>query len=416
MTIAPEPALRAWLTAACDWADATLPAYDGGSVANIVPSLLRSFGGASSCLPPLSDDLLPPDLIDDARVIVLVVLDGYGATQRRRFPQRLGTPAHPVHQVELTSVFPSTTTAALTSIQTGAAPLQHGLTGYTLALPPQRRVMNMLTFKPVDGGAFDATQLDPMSFLAVPTVYARLTEVGIESVVVSHRDYARTPLTQMQSGDTPYVGHRTLGEFAALLLREATRPSDARRFVFGYWAGVDMLAHAHGPDSFVCDAERELVDAALTRWFLGPLAASGHDVAVLVTADHGLTTVPERSARTLNLLASASGGWDGSPTGERRALGLRLAASDGRDRLRAQVEGDGIVVDTVAALRAGLYGPGAVTDEMVERIGTTLLLARGNTSFPFTSIREGTEPSAGAHGSLTEDEMLVPLQVWRFGR
>jgi hypothetical protein len=394
-----------------------LPAYDGGSVGNIAASVLRAFGFAerSAPLPPLSFDVLDPTLLDGARVVVLIVIDGYGALDRRQHAARLGAvPGSRFAASEITSVFPSTTTAALTSIQTGAAPSQHGLLGYTLYLPPVARVINMLYFRPVDGGQLDAGALDPATFLAVPTLYRRLQAGGIACAVVSHREYEETALTTLQSGGVPYAGHRTLGEFAGLLLREVERPG--RRFVFGYWAGVDMLAHRHGPASRECDAERALLDQALRDWVLAPLAAGDDDVALIVTADHGLASVPWQRARTLNQLTSDAGGWARPPTGERRALGLSLRDETTPAWLADRVTPDGVVLSVDEALGTGLYGPLPAHPDARERVGDILLLARGDASFPFVGANDDLRHiSPGAHGSLTPEEMLVPLLVWRFG-
>jgi hypothetical protein len=69
--------------------------------------------------------------------------------------------------------------------------------------------------------------------------------------------------------------------------------------------------------------------------------------------------------------------------------------------------------DASAAVAAGLYGPPPHHPELLERIGETLLLARDCSAFGFPGGHSG---SVGGHGSLTPEEMLVPLLVWRFGR
>jgi hypothetical protein len=394
-----------------------LPAYLGGSIGNIAPSILAAFTGtpnpADGLLPPLLPEALHPAFLQGARVIVLIAIDGMGAGALNR-GNRLGSFGHGYHsRTDVTSVFPSTTAAALTTLQNGVAPGTHGMVGYTLFIQSLGRVVNMVFFKPVDGGSFDPTRLKLRSFVPVPTVFDRLADVGIPSVVVSHREYSRSPLTIVQSGDTPYAGHRTATEFAHLLLRNATLPG--RRLVFGYWAGLDMLEHTYGPDSAVCGAELDLLQQVLLDGFLSPLQDSGEDVAVIITADHGQASVPEDQTVPLAALSTASGGWKRAATGERRSLGLKMS-DNAAQRLAAAVEGRGVVLSVADALKAGLYGPGALHHDVEDRIGNTLLLARDRTSFPFRPPRsDSSEPSLGAHGSLTADEMLVPLLCWRFG-
>ena len=50
----------------------------------------------------------------------------------------------------LTSVFPTTTVAALGAINTGVAPVEHGLLGYTLYLPEVQMVAEMIRWGPLN--------------------------------------------------------------------------------------------------------------------------------------------------------------------------------------------------------------------------------------------------------------------------
>ena len=287
------------------------------------------------------------------------------------------------------------------------------MAGYTLYLPALGRVVNLVRFQPVDGGPFDASVLDPPNFIPVPTIYDILRQRSIDCVVVSHKEYERSPLTQVHSGTTSYSGHRSQGELAALVRREVEKPG--RRFIFAYWAGVDMLGHTHGATSDVLGVEIDVLAYTLRRHLLEPLAALGDDVAVILTADHGLADIPEASVTTINDLNSLTGAWQRPATGERRAVGLSLRQPGNRLHLRDALGDQAAIFDTREAIESGLFGPPVHHADLYERIGDTLLLARGPASFPFQSSRPQRTPSLGAHGSLTPEEMLVPLLVWRFG-
>jgi len=402
------------------WPDAVLPSYDGAGIGNLASTVIHSLCGHASerdslPLPPVSSSILDPDLIEDARVIVLVILDGYGS-RIASGGARLAASATSslLARQRLTSVFPSTTAAALTSIQTGAAPGQHGIAGYTLYLPRARRVVNMVQFTAVDGSSMPERAVDPTTLLPVPSIFERLRRSGVESVVVSHLEYARSPLTILHSGDTPYRGHRTAAEFARMLQTEARRPG--KRLVFGYWAGIDMLAHSYGPDSPEVSLEVRLIEDALARGLLAPMSRDGDNVVDLVTADHGLASTPLEASEVLPEIAKRAGKLTRPPTGERRAAGVTTTGAEHRRRLAEQVGARGVVMSLVDAMEAGLFGPCPLRSELEDRIGDTLLLARGLHSFPFRPAREHDIHSPGAHGSLTADEMYVPLIVWSFGR
>src|SRR5947207_191498 len=100
--------------------DAVKPDYSGPNVTGIVPALL----GAR----PVT---WLPEPVAGARSTVLLVLDGLGWDAFERFAATLpelgafaGGP--------ITTVVPSTTPAALTSITTGLPPSRHGITGFRI--------------------------------------------------------------------------------------------------------------------------------------------------------------------------------------------------------------------------------------------------------------------------------------------
>lgn len=393
-----------------------LPDYDGGSIANLPASILNAFTPPGqldnhAVQPPLQRSVLDPDILKNARVVVLIVVDGFGA-ESLRWAESEGALRY-LNQAqvnaEMTSVFPSTTAAALTTLQTGLAPAQHGIAGYTLYLAAQQAAINMISWKPVGGMPVRLPLPQPKGFLRVPTLYDLLERSGIPSTVVSDLAFADSALTKVQSPGVPYSGHRTPAEFAGLLLREVAKPG--RRFVFGYWDGYDALSHTHGPESAICLDELHLLDRALGRGFFERLGNQSGDVVVLVTADHGHTSISENRTRSLKAIIREHSPARVIPTGDRRATGLAFNDPAGLQSLRDLAGDDGVVLSAHRAVEAGLYGPGNRHPELEARIGKTLLLAKGDAAFVYP---QSNNPSAGGHGSLTSREMLVPLLGWRF--
>lgn len=399
-----------------DWPEATLPDYAGGSIANLPASILLGMGIHRSRMQPpmlrsLRPELLPLSLIHNARVVIMLVIDGLGVENLAWANQQGAVEflAGSQWRSQITSVFPSTTAAALTTLQTGVAPAGHGIAGYTLYLEEQAATVNVVGWKSVGGVELAKSLPEPVGFSGVQTIYSRLDAAGIETAVVANHEFSGSTLTNIHSPGVTYYGHRTPAELAGMLLRETQRPG--RRFIYGYWDGFDALSHTWGPENDVALNELYVLDQALGRGLLTPLAAAGGDVVLVVVADHGHIGIDQDQVVSLKEHLASFGGERPIPTGDRRATGLSNASSAARAHL-AEVAGDGgVILPVQDAVRAGLYGPGKPHPELLSRIGETLLLSRGNAAFVFPQSNNVT---AGGHGSLTSREMLVPLLGWRF--
>src|SRR5712692_1502862 len=112
------------------------PDYSGANVSGIVPALLG--GRRASWL---------PEPITGARRTVLLVLDGLGWDAWTRYPESIPE-LRACKGGAITTVVPSTTPAALTSITTGMAPARHGITGFRVRVDDS--VLNVIRWRRAD--------------------------------------------------------------------------------------------------------------------------------------------------------------------------------------------------------------------------------------------------------------------------
>jgi hypothetical protein len=146
-----------------------VPDYRGPCLSNVVPALLARDHGLPAWLPAEAD----------ARQVVLLVLDGLGWEQLRErvasAPTLSGMTGGPI-----TSVVPSTTATALTSIATGVPPARHGVVGYRVKVGPAV-VMNVLRWVTAQGDA--RVTVPPDEFQPIePFAGTRPPVVGIDKV------------------------------------------------------------------------------------------------------------------------------------------------------------------------------------------------------------------------------------------
>src|SRR5450432_1467539 len=110
-----------------------VPALDGASVAGLIPALIGSRPAPWMPAP-----------VAGAKSVVLLVLDGLGANEVEDRPSILREIAA-MAGTRITTVVPSTTSTALTSITTGLAPAQHGILGYRMLVDDE--VLNVLRWQ-----------------------------------------------------------------------------------------------------------------------------------------------------------------------------------------------------------------------------------------------------------------------------
>lgn len=368
---------------------AVLPDYSGANLVGLVPALMA---------PPEERPPWVPEAAVGARQVVLLVLDGLGwlQLQERRdlAPVMAGLAGGPI-----TSVVPTTTACALTSLAVGAPPAAHGVVGYRVVVdgPSGPEVMNVLKWRTPSGDA--RPFVDPLTF------QSRDPFAGEPVPVVSRAAFAGTGFTVAHQR-----GARQVGWYEASGLAVDTRAQvrAGEPFVYSYYDGIDRVAHIYGFDEHY-DAELAAVDR-----IVGDLLDTlPPEAALVVTADHGQVEVGA------NLVELDDGVMDkvSLVSGEPRFRWLHAAGEGPRAvselaaLCRARYADRAWVVTYDEMEREGWLG-GPVTAEVRPRLGDVALV-------PFAPIAF-MEPGEAAesrlmcrHGSLTEEEMFVPLVASR---
>ncbi|WP_238146605.1 alkaline phosphatase family protein [Ornithinimicrobium murale] len=365
-----------------------------GSLATVLPAVAQSLGvsaspGAELGIDPLFE--LPP-----AQRAVVVLVDGLGAEQLRRrsghapFLRSLESPAP-----ALTCGFPATTATSLSSLGTGLPPGAHGVVGWQALMPEHDRLLNHLSWD--DGPHPETWQPHPTVFQLLEAADVRVTRIG-----PGYFDGSGMTRAAQRGGGFAAAQELPARVDAAIAALSAA----PRSFVYLYWGEVDKIGHTFGPGSWQWGEEVERTDAALAD--LATRLPPG--TSLTVTADHGMVDAPESLRRDL--------AWE-----EDLARGIRHLGGDPRvpqphcdpgavpDVLAAWTEllGDSaLVVSREEAVDHGWFGP--VEDRVEPRIGDLVVAMRGHaTVLDSRAQRPEFLALQGHHGSLTRDEMAIPL-------
>lgn len=350
------------------------------SLADVLPNCFDSLAGRRGRLS-----------LPSSEKAVVVVVDGLGRTalaeragHARTLAGRLGLDA------AIGSGFPSTTAAALTTLTTGEPSGRHGLVGYRVYDRDHDRVVNQLS-------GWDG--LDPATWQRMPTLFERAT--GVRTVAIAHSRYQDSEFTHAMLRGAEFLGAADATSRRTRLREVLAAPGKA--LIYYYVPDLDMAGHAKGLASAEWISALEDVDAEISE-IVGLL---GPNDGLLVTADHGMVDVPEHAQRiaTAEQLAGVR-----HVAGEPRCLQLHLepdAASDEVAELWRATEGRRAWVATRdEAVAAGWFGE--VDPEVLPRIGDVLVAARSDHAY-YADPDDRGRSMIGQHGSLTPEEMAVPL-------
>lgn len=360
----------------------TLPQYHGANVRGIVPALLAPTSARHSEFP----SWFPP-VLSTARQVVLLVLDGVGWEQlqeRRAIAPTLAG----MQGGAITTVAPSTTVTALTSITTGLTPGEHGLVGYRMELSGE--VLNTLRWGGDKGDLrrrFPPAEIQPFEPF-----------MGERVAVVSKADLESTAFTEAHLRGVEQVGWRVASSLPLIVARHLARGD---RFVYAYYDGVDKVAHERGFGEFY-DAELRAADRLVAD--LLELLPPG--AALLVTADHGQVHVGDNIVKPHDDVLRCTR--DQSGEGRFRWLHAKPGAADDLLTAARTNHGDVAWVHSRAELiDAGWFGP-VVSQPVAARLGDVALVPHAPISF-HDPDDTGLYALVCRHGSLTSAEMLVPL-------
>lgn len=364
------------------------PAYGRRSLGDVVPAVAVALGVPRAGSPALS--------LPEAPAYVVFLVDGLGARLLERHAHAAPYLASLLAgQQAGTAGVPSTTATSLTSFGTGLTPGTHGMVGFTSRIPGTDRLLNALLWD---------KDVDPLEWQPHPTALGDLAGRGVQVSVVNKREFAQSGLTLAANRGADFVGVDKVGErIAATVLASAERPS----LTYVYDGDLDWTGHKYGVASSQWLQQLAMVDAEVEQL----REALPADRRLVVVADHGMVDSPPDHRVDVD-----------------HALELRdgVAVLGGEARFRHLYCHTGAVDDVVAtwtevlggraevlrreeAIRRGWFG--AVDSPVLPRLGDVVVAARGAHAVVSTADFPYENRLVGLHGSLTADEMMIPIIV-----
>ncbi|HEV2070973.1 MAG TPA: alkaline phosphatase family protein [Acidimicrobiales bacterium] len=359
-------------------AEPLVPDYAGACLNNVVPVMLERVRPLPAWMPAL---------VADASQLVLLVIDGLGFDQlgnRRHVAPTLAG----MQGGAISTVAPSTTATALSSLALGCPPGEHGVVGYRINVGGD--VLNVLRWQTPDGDAREAIRPDE--------IQGRPAFGGRHPAVVTRAEFSGSGFTAAHMSDVRFHGWRVTSTMVTAISR-LLRAGET--FVYAYYDGVDKVAHEFGLSEHY-DAELVATDR-----LVGDIASVLPSGAVLVvTSDHGQVQVGEAVVPVHgDVMANVE-----LLSGEGRFRWLHARPGRAGDVVAAAREhhGSQAWVRTRDEVIAGEWFGPKVSDAAASRLGDVVLAAHAPVAFA-DPADTGPYRLQSRHGSLTADEMRVPL-------
>jgi len=359
------------------------PNYEN-CIVNLAASVLQEFGVDTKETKglPICKELFKKDY----KNIVVLLLDGMGISVMEKNLKKGGFfRSHLLHTYS--SVFPPTTVASTTSIDSGKYPVEHAWLGWDCYYPEVDE--NVTVFLNVKQGTEE-----PVADYHVAGKFCGYENIVSQIQAVGGQAYYSTPFAYPNPGDFDAVLER-IGDLCK---------KDGKKYIYAYCNEPDYTMHRKG--CFGKDAV-EVIRSLEKK--VEALAENLEDTLLFITADHG--HIDGRNACILDypkLMECLKR----LPSIEPRALNLFIKDGYHEQFVRAFNKEFGdtfLLLNKEDVKKQRLFGPGMEHPQFDGMLGDYLAVAIGDLSI--FNTQEEKEKFIGVHAGLTKEEMEIPLIV-----
>ncbi len=388
------------------------PRYDSGGFAGIPTRIKEAFASKKY----------------DA--VVLFFVDAFGWRFYERFQDSPFIKRIEKHgKIEkLTSQFPSTTAAHVTTMHTGLPVGQSGVHEWNYYEPLVDRIISPLLFS--FAGAkeredLSSSKVNPEKLYPAGVLYPELKQMGVDSFSFGLRDYTPSTYSKVVMKGAELCSFKTLSEAivnVGLLLEKQTNPT----YIHLYFDKIDSLAHEYGPNAPQTEAEIETFLLMMEHYF-ERIFNGKKKILFLMTADHGMCEIDPQTTTYLNTNPNFDGvqsflkknrkGYLLVPAGSPRDMFLYVKDNlldEAQSFLAKRLEGRADVVKTETLINDGYFGP-EISSRFRERVGNLVILSYRHESVWWYEKDKFEQKFFGHHGGLTPQEMETILYSCEIG-
>jgi hypothetical protein len=260
------------------------------SILNITASILQAYGLRSN-YPPLPS--LDPGKIREKNIVINYIMDGLGYNIYQKYTESYQSHLAQFLRDRITSVFPSTTTAAITSMRTGLSPYEHGALGWSLYF---KEFFSMIDFLPhtnsLDNAFMDPEKYDSYSIMNFPSLLEEIGKKNDDLLIYNlmPKAYYQGPYSTKMAKASEIIPYESINDLNSIIEHISVSDSDHKKFIMIYSPQPDATLHKSGTtDQEVYDTIHCL-DMNIKQ--LETILKDKNGM-LIISADHGLIDIKE---------------------------------------------------------------------------------------------------------------------------
>lgn len=351
--------------------------------------------------------------------VVLFLIDGFGWEFFEKFLLSCPFLMRAVEEgivSKISSQFPSTTAAHVTTIHTGLNVGEAGIYEWFYYEPIIEKIITPLLFSYAGDKSPDRLipKYDPKQIFPFKTFYQKLLTHNIASYVFQSDKIAHSSYSKALCEVATMVPYTTFPSALDSLVDLCCNPKQTPFYCFVYLADIDSMGHRHGITSeFFSNA---IIDCwkLIENNFWRPLRKSKKRIATLFTADHGMSPVDPGKTLYLNQFAPSilpalkkdNQGRILAPAGSCRDLFLHVQEEKLLETARVlekKLAGIADVILTKKMMIEGFFG--VASERLQQRIANLVILPYYREAVWWFEKNRFEQHFFAAHGGLTPQEI-----------